>query len=54
MTIRNDEEVLVWDRCYRLRYHKSQCHLDNVTYGVVGNYSYSCLCIVFILMLDTT
>lgn len=38
MMIRKDEEVMVWDRAYRLRYHKSQNHLDTVTYGVVGEH----------------
>ena len=38
MMIRKDEEVMVWDRAYRLRHHKSQSHLDKVTYGVVGEW----------------
>ena len=27
---------MVWDRAYRLRYNKGQCHMDLVTYGAVG------------------
>ena len=36
MATRGNEEVQIYDRSYRLRYNKSQCHLDLVTYQMAG------------------
>ena len=36
MMTRGNEEVQIYDRSYRLRHNKGQCHLDVVTYPTVG------------------